>query len=76
LNIMDLAFGNTIAKYLSQNRVKGSKAQEARILGNILNIYFLCSLLVGLMGLVLYLNAEAVFGNALAPQQLSELKLM
>ncbi|WP_412518605.1 oligosaccharide flippase family protein [Staphylococcus simulans] len=76
LNIMDLAFGNTIAKYLSQNRVKGSKAQEARILGNILNIYFLCSLLVGLMGLVLYLNAEAVFGNALAPKQLSELKLM
>ncbi|WP_114604407.1 oligosaccharide flippase family protein [Staphylococcus sp. EZ-P03] len=76
LNIMDLAFGNTIAKFLSQNRVKGSKAQEARILGNILNIYFLCSLIVGLMGIVLYFNAEAVFGNALAPKQLSELKLM
>ncbi|MHD0396625.1 oligosaccharide flippase family protein [Staphylococcus simulans] len=76
LNIMDLAFGNTIAKYLSQNRVKGSKAQEARILGNILNIYCLCSLFVGVMGFILYLNAEVIFGNTLAPKQLSELKLM
>ena len=76
LNIMDLSFGNTIAKYLSQNRVNGSKKQESRILGNILNIYFLCSLMIGLLGVILYFNADAIFGQSLGPKQLSELKLM
>lgn len=37
ISIMDLAIGNTIAKFISQNRIKGSKLDEEKYMHIFLN---------------------------------------
>lgn len=61
ISILDLGFGNTIAKTLSENRVTGTKQREQDILGHIVYLYGIVSIIVAAIGILLYFNVDIVF---------------
>ena len=61
ISILDLGFGNTIAKTLSENRIKGTKQREQDILGHIVYLYGIVSIIIAAIGILLYFNVDIVF---------------
>lgn len=76
ITILDLSFGNTIAKNLSQNRIMGSKDDERKVLGNIALLYFFASVVMTIFVYFIYVNIQVIFGNSLNNQQIGEMKIM
>lgn len=76
ITILDLSFGNTIAKNLSQNRIKGSQNDERKILGNITMLYFISSVIMTIIFYFIYSNIHLIFGNSLSNQEIVEMKIM
>ena len=75
VSILDLGFGNTIAKTLSENRITGTKQREQDILGHIVYIYGIVSIIVAAIGILLYFNVDIVF-KELALNEQKELQTM
>lgn len=76
ITILDLSFGNTIAKNLSQNRINGSQDDQRKILGNIAMLYFIASLIMTIIFYFIYMNIHVIFGNSLNDLEIKEIKIM
>lgn len=76
LSIMDLGLNNTIVRYVSKYRAEKNKKGEEEFLGTSFLIYSIISLLVMLLGGILFLNIETVFGMTMTPEQLEKAKWM
>lgn len=76
ITILDLSFGNTIAKNLSQNRINGSQDDQKKILGNIAMLYFIASVLMTIIFYFIYMNIHVIFGDSLNNLQIKEIKIM
>lgn len=76
LSLMDLGLNNTIIRYVSRFRAQDDKKGEEVFLGTVMKIYLLISLLLIIIGIVIYVNLDTIFGKTLTIAQLTDAKIM
>jgi len=76
LSLMDLGLNNTIVRFVSRYRALRDTKSEQKFLGTTMSIYFVISLLVVLIGLILYTNLDKIFSRSLNPDEMAEAKVM
>ena len=76
LGVLDMGLGNTIVRYVAKNRAVGNKDNEAQLNGLFLAIYSIIGLVTVIIGCILYINIENMFGETLNADQLSRAKIM
>ncbi len=76
LTIMDLGFGNAIVVYTAKYRAQG-KTKEEHILHGMFNLIFkIIGVIAALLGLILYLSTNLMFGNTMTDIELHKMKIM
>lgn len=76
LSLMDLGLNNTIVRFVSKYRADKDIESEQRFLGTTMLIYLAISIVLVIVGLILYSNIEAIFGKSLSYSQISDAKVM
>lgn len=70
LTILDLGFGNTIIRYTAKFRAEGKTEEQEKMFGMFLMLYIVIGVIAFILGMVLYLNIENIYGNSLTPKEL------
>lgn len=76
LTIMDLGMNNTIVRYVSKYRAEKDAKGERNFLGAIMIIYFAISVMVAVIGAILYFNLDRFFGDTLTVIEMEKAKIM
>lgn len=74
--ILNLGLNNTIIRYVSKYRVEKDKQGEKDFLSSIMLIYCGISLMVIIIGVILYLNMDIIFKDSLTAVELQKAKPM
>jgi O-antigen/teichoic acid export membrane protein len=76
LTLMDLGLNNTIVRFVAKYRAEKDSEGERKFLGTTMLIYFVISVVLVIIGLVLYFNLEKIFSQSLTAIQLNDAKVM
>ena len=76
LSVLDMGLANTIVRYVAKNRADGNKETEAELNGLFLFIYSIIGFITVVIGIILYLNVDNMFGATLDAEQLGKAKIM
>ncbi len=76
LTVLDLGFGNAIVVYTSKYRTNKMYDDEKRLHGMFKIIFSIISIFVFLLGFVLLLNVDNIFGNTMTLSEISKIKTM
>lgn len=76
LSLMDLGLNNTIVRFISRYRALNDLQGEQKFLGTTMIIYILISIVLVIVGVILYFNLEQIFSRSLTPDQMEEAKVM
>ncbi len=76
LSLMDFGLNNSIIRFVSKYRVENRKEDEKFFLGSIMIIYFLISMVILFVGLIIYFQIDTVFNKSLHPDQVNDFKIM
>jgi len=76
LSILDLGLTNAIVRFVAQYRAQKDAKGLENFLALSLIIYAVISLVVIILGVIMYLNIDFLFGESLSPDQLGKAKIM
>lgn len=76
LIIMDFGFGNAIIVYTAKYKAQGKKEEEKKLHGMFNLVFKIIGVIASLLGLVLYLNVEKIFGNKMTSLEIHKMKIM
>lgn len=76
LSVLDMGLGNTIIRYISINRVQGSKTREAELNTLFLLVYCGLGCFAAAIGAWIYFHLDSIFGASLTPGELDRARLM
>ena len=76
LTVLDLGFGNAIIVYTAKYREQGKLEEEKKLHGMFRIIFRIIGLIAGLIGFILFLNVNLLFGKTMTPIELHEAKIM
>jgi len=76
LTILDFGFGNAIIIYTARYRAKSEKEKEQKLHGMFLVIYTIIGFIAGLIGIILYINLDRIFGLSMTSEELSKAKIL
>lgn len=76
ITIMDMGFGNAIIIYTARYINQGDKEKQDKLHGMFFFIYCIISVLASMIGIILYLNVNKLFGNSMNEQEIIEAKKM
>lgn len=76
LTILDFGFGNAIIIYTTRYRNKNEKDKEQKLHGMFFIIYTIIGIIVGIIGAILWLNVDKLFGNTMSADELSKAKIL
>lgn len=76
MTILDFGLGNTIIRYVVQYRQEKDKKGESNFLSMIMIIYLVISVLTIIVGIILYLNLNKIFGKSLSLEEMNQAKIM
>lgn len=76
LTVLDLGFGNAIIVYTSKYRERGEKDKEKKLHGMFFAIFCIIGVVAALLGLIVYFNANNLFGKTMTIEELSKAKIM
>lgn len=76
ISILDFGLNTTIVRFVAMYRAVKNKKEEENFLFITMCIYGLISLIIVLVGVVLYFNLETIFSNTLTLDELSKAKQM
>lgn len=76
LTVLDMGFGSSIVVYTSRYRAKNQKDEEKKLHGMFFIIYLIIGLITGILGYVLYLNVNSIFGNSMTVQEIEKAKIL
>jgi len=76
ISVLDFGLNNTIVRFVAKYRAEGDKKGEENFLATTMWIYGVISVVIGLLGVILYFNLEAIFGDSLTAAELSKAKIM
>lgn len=76
LTVLDLGFGSAIVVYTARYRTNNDKEKENKIHGMFLIIYTIIGIIAGIIGYILYLNVDKLFGTSMTIEELEKAKTM
>lgn len=76
LTVLDLGFGNAIVVYTAKYRAQGKYDEEKKLHGMFRLIFRIIGVIAGLIGVVLFLNVNNLFGSTMTASELSSAKIM
>ncbi|GGZ56809.1 oligosaccharide flippase family protein [Mesonia mobilis] len=74
--LVDFGLGDTVIRFVAKFRVKKQIDEQAEFLGTVLKLYSLITLVIIILGVILYFNLEVLFGKALSSAEINKGKLM
>ncbi len=76
ISVLDFGLNNAIVRFVAKYRAEKDKRGEENFLAITMGIYGVISLIIALVGLVLYFNLDGIFSNSLTNDELSKAKVM
>ena len=76
LTILDFGFGNAIIIYTTRYKVSNQKEKEEKLHGMFLIIYTVIGAIAGIIGAILWLNVDKLFGNSMNYEELQKAKVL
>lgn len=76
LSLLDLGLNNTIIRFVAKYKVQNDTKGEKEFLGTTFLVYLGISCLVALLGFIIYLNLESIFGLSLSVEEMEKAKIM
>lgn len=76
LSVLDMGLGNTIVRYVSFNRVQGSKTREAELNALFLLAYCGLGCLAAVIGAWIYFHLDSIFGASLTSGEMNRARIM
>lgn len=76
LTVLDLGFGNAIVVYTAKYRAQGKLNEERKLHGMFKIIFYLIGFIAFLLGIILYFNVNALFGDTMTSSELGKAKIM
>ena len=76
LTILDFGFGNAIIVYTARYRVNNEKEKQEKLHGMFFLIYTIIGIIAGIIGAVIWLNADNLFANSMSPEEISKAKIL
>lgn len=76
LTILDFGFGNAIIIYTTRYKNNNEKDKEQKLHGMFFIIYTVIGIIVGIIGAILWLNVDNLFGNTMGSDELEKAKIL
>ena len=76
LTILDLGLGNAVIRYTAKFRAEGKHTEQYEMFGMFFILYIIIGVIVLLVGSVLYLNVNAMFGDTMTALELDKARIM
>lgn len=76
LTILDLGMGNAIIRYTSKFRAEGKQEEQFEMFGMFFVLYLVIGVIAVGVGMVLYLNIDAMFGRTMTAIELDKARIM
>ena len=76
LTVLDCGFGNAIIRYTAKYRSEGKINQQYSLFGMFSIIYSIIGFIVLIVGIILFVNAERMFGNVLDAQEVNRARII
>lgn len=76
LTVMDMGFGNAIIIYTSRYINQGDKEKQDKLHGMFFAIFCVIGFLAAIIGIVLYLNVNTIFGSTMTSAEIEKAKIM
>lgn len=76
LTVLDLGFGNAIIVYTSKYRAQKKYEEEKKLHGMFRVIFGIIGVVAALIGIILFLNVNNLFGKTMTIAELNEAKIM
>lgn len=76
LTVLDLGFGNAMVVYTAKYRAQENYNEIKKLHGMFFVIYCIIAIIAAILGIILYLNVENMFGNTMTDTELYRAKIM
>ena len=76
LTILDFGFGNAIIIYTTRYKNNNEIDKEQKLHGMFFIIYTVIGIIVGIIGAILWLNVDNLFGNTMGADELEKAKIL
>lgn len=76
LSVLDLGFGNAIIIYTVKYREQKKYEEEKKLHGMFHIIYIIIGVISAILGIILYLCVDSIFGNTMTDIELYKMKIM
>jgi len=76
LTILDLGFGNAIVVYTSKYRAQKKEKEEKKLHGMFNIVFKIIGIISAILGLILFINVNNIFGSKMTNLELSKMKIM
>ena len=76
LTVLDLGFGNAIIVYTAKYRAQKKYEEEKKLHGMFKIIFSIIGVIAAIIGLILFLNVNNLFGKTMTANELEEAKIM
>ena len=76
LTVLDFGFGSAIVVYTARYRANNDKEKENKLHGMFFIIYLIIGVIAGIIGYILYLNVDQMFGKSMNAQEIERAKIM
>lgn len=76
LTVLDLGFGNALIVYTAKYRAQKKYDEEKRLHGMFKVIFSIIGVIAAILGLILFLNVNNLFGKSMTPIELNEARIM
>lgn len=76
LTILDFGFGNAIIIYTARYRVNNEKEKQEKLHGMFFLIYTIIGVIAGIIGAVIWANADTMFANSMTPEEIDKAKIL
>jgi len=76
MSVLDFGLNNTVVRFVAKYKANDDKEGEENFLAHSFMIYICISIIVAIIGSVLYFNLEQLYGNTLTLDQIDKAKTM
>lgn len=76
LTILDFGFGNALVVYTVRYKTLNNKESEKRLHGMFQIVFVIIAIIITILGLILYLNIDNLFGKVMTNIELQKAKIM
>ena len=76
LTILDFGFGNAIIIYTSRYRANNEKEKQEKLHGMFFIIYTIIGIIAGIIGVIIWLNANTLFANSMNENEINKAKIL